>query len=175
MIAAEQCHITPTFEGRPDAGVDPWDWWWTSFATTIPIYAEDLGRLWAMTRWHEAGPRIVFHYKLTGLQQREALTHEMHHLAIGGVCSSRCPDNERIVAAATARWLLPDVEAMAEQLQRHSMERAARELLVSRRIIWQRIEFLTSIERAAVDEIMRQPPQWAPQSKAATRLLAVTV
>jgi hypothetical protein len=172
-LEAAACHGRLTFGDRPPAGTGPWAWWQQSFSRDVPIYSGMPDRanptIWAMTTWTDQGAYVTFHYKLTPLQQTMALAHEMHHLAVGGVCSRRCAANEAKVVRATARWLIPDVVTVAEKMQRMSAGAAARELGVLRSVLWERLWHATSSERAAIDEVMAQPPTWTSKARAARK------
>lgn len=160
LAAAERCHGAElTFPGRPDAGGDPWDWWAQEYLGRVDLLLEipdgtNPDGVYAMTNWYPHGGRsVTLHYRLTEVQRRAALVHEMHHLAAGGVCRSRCPQQEAVVVAETARWLIPDVAELAERLRTMSIAYVAAQYLVPRHLISDRLAALTPAEQLILDEI----------------------
>ncbi|WP_375491966.1 ImmA/IrrE family metallo-endopeptidase [uncultured Jatrophihabitans sp.] len=116
MIAAGRCHDDVGFTDRPPAGTNPWSWWRDTFASSVVLdETVNLGRTWGLTLWTAGQRRVFLHPHLTAAQRRLTIAHEMHHLAIGGVCRARCPEQERHVNAETVRWLLPDVDELQDQ------------------------------------------------------------
>lgn len=160
MTAAARCHGERlAFPGRPAAGSDPWDWWEAEYLGRVDLVLEipdtDRDSVYAMTSWHAHGGRVVtLHYRLTEVQRRAALVHEMHHLAAGGVCRTRCPEQEAVVVAETARWLIPDVAELADQLSRMSTNYVAAQYLVPRFVVSDRLNAATPAEQAVIDEIL---------------------
>ena len=117
-LDATACHGRPTFDGRPPAGTDPWDWWWSTWSKRVVRYTGDPGGgRWALTRWTAEGPTITFDYRLTGRQLRVALAHELHHLAIGGVCSSCCVRVRGGCCPTSSTW--PSVSVTARRRRSH--------------------------------------------------------
>lgn len=173
-LTPAECHGRHTFADRPPAGTDPWDWWWEVFAPQqVVIYVGDTGDDWAWTQWSAAGPFVTFHYNLTASQRSTSIAHEMHHLAIGGVCRSLCARNEKLVRRETARWLLPDIEYVAHLLRRQAAGAAALKLGVDRDVLHHRIDTATPTERNIVAAILGQGPRWVPEARAAQKVVAI--
>lgn len=118
----------------------------------IPVWVTaNLGSRWGQTVWHDDG-RVSIHlaFDLGERQMRCALAHEIHHLLRGAPCHSLCPLDEWEVRAATARWLLPDLDLFADTLARMDLGRAVEHLQVTGCVLMDRLYGLTSDEIAHV-------------------------
>lgn len=128
--------------------VNPWqrlaeDW------PGIDVRYGDLGSAHrhGLTRWKRGRPiEVVLHHRLTQVQRRCALAHELEHLDRGAPCESLKATIERRVLNATARYLLPDLELVAHTLDVYGWHRAADELWVTFPVLVDRLRNLTESE-----------------------------
>lgn len=128
--------------------VNPWqrlaaDW------PGIPVRYEDLGaeHRHGLSRWFDGRPvEIVLHERLTQVQRRCALAHELEHLERGAPCESLRASIERRVIASTARYLLPNLDLLAEAIAVYDLRRAAHELWVTFPIVVDRLRGLNDRE-----------------------------
>lgn len=132
--------------------VNPWerlahDW------PQIPVRYEDFDDpyLHGLARWSRGrAVEIVLANDLTQVQRRCAIAHELEHLDRGQPCDSLRASIERRVVDATAKYLLPDLELLAETLAVYDMHRAALELWVTFPVLVERLRTLTDDQVAAV-------------------------
>lgn len=106
----------------------------------------DLGARWELTRWESPYPVIYLHSGLTQVQRRAAVTHATEHLILGPPPAYLRASVERRVVAATARYLLPDLEALADALATYDARRAAHELWVPWGVLVDRLNALSDAE-----------------------------
>lgn len=99
----------------------------------ITVQYCDLGRMThGLTTWYEGVPvSLALHERLTQRQRRVALTHELEHLDRGAPCHTLRASIEQRVLNATARWLLPDIDMIAEAMAVYDLHQAAEELWVT--------------------------------------------
>jgi hypothetical protein len=98
--------------------VNPWlrlaeDW------PQMPVTFLDLGSIHrhGVTRWYEGQPvALMLHYQLTQVQRRCTLAHELEHLDRGAPCDTLKASIERRVITATAKYLLPDLDMLADMM-----------------------------------------------------------
>lgn len=125
----------------------------------IPVNYEDLGNVHkhGVSRWAADGKplEIVLHERLTQVQRRCALAHELAHLDRGAPCESLRASIERRVIAETARYLLPDLDLLAAALAVYDLRRAANELWVTFPVLVDRLRGLTDHELDFVTERRR--------------------
>jgi hypothetical protein len=168
MISAGRCHGNEvSFPDRPPAGSNPWEWYWDLMADRgVYLYATkfaDAKR--GLTAWNKDGGAVIsLDYRLNAAQRRVTLAHELHHLAIGGICETYCPANEKLVITETARWLLPDIEQVAHLLRKGSVGSTAAKLKVNTGLIFERLDAVTAKERKVLDAVMGQGPNWVPEA-----------
>jgi hypothetical protein len=100
-----------------------------------------------LTRWRGRRPLgITLHQDLTQVQRRCALAHELEHLDRGAPCETLRASIERRVMAATAKYLLPDLDLLADTLACYDLHRGAAELWVTFPILVERLRTLTEGE-----------------------------
>lgn len=130
--------------------VNPWqrlaeDW------PGITVKYEDLGARWGVTKWRRDKPiGIALHSRLTQVQRRVTIAHECEHLDRGAPCETIKASVERRVLAATAKYLLPDLELVAGMLAVYDMHRAADELWVTFPVLVDRLRSLSDLELTIV-------------------------
>lgn len=132
--------------------VNPWqrlaeDW------PGIPVLYRHLPspHLHGETRWKDGAPiGVVLHEDLTQVQRRCALAHELEHLDRGAPCERLRASIEARVVRATAKYLLPDLDLLADTLAIYDMHRAALELWVTFPVLVDRLRSLTDQELAHV-------------------------
>lgn len=115
----------------------------------IPVVYADLGSTYrhGISRWKHGRPvEIALHERLTQVQRRCALAHELEHLDRGAPCESLRASIERRVLNATARYLLPDLDLLADALSVYDWHRAADELWVTFPVLVDRLKALTDRE-----------------------------
>jgi hypothetical protein len=115
----------------------------------VPVDYADLGspHRHGLTTWEAGQPlRVSLHQQLTQVQRRCALAHELEHLDRGAPCETLRASIERRVIAATARYLLPDLELLAETIGAYDLRRAADELWVTFPVLVDRLRALTDRE-----------------------------
>lgn len=115
----------------------------------------DLGTRWGQTVWREGVPEIHLAVDLGKIQRRCTLAHELHHVMHGPPCRPLCPEDEAEVVEATARFLLPDLRAVAVTLAQLDLEHAAEALMVTRNVLTERLDGLTDDELVEVSEQLR--------------------
>lgn len=120
----------------------------------VDVCSVDLGDRWEVTRWEPGGPVVYLHRRLTQVQQRAALTHALEHLDRGAPCASLRATIEQRVVAATARWLLPDLTAIADSISAFDgdLRRVAHELWVPFHILLDRLRGLDAAEARVIDD-----------------------
>ena len=132
---------------------DPWQvldasWPWVKIRI---VHAPDR---WGQTVWINGKPHIELAHDLGHIQQRCTLAHELHHLEIGQPCTPYCGGNERTVVEATARWLLPDIDALGGHLADQDIDTAARELEVTRQVLIDRLTTLSADEETRLGALL---------------------
>lgn len=92
--------------------------------------------------------RIWLHRRLLQRERRAALAHELVHIERGHR-GCQPPSIERAVRQAVARWLLPDLRAVCDELVFYAghLELVAEALWVDRVTVEARLECLTAGER----------------------------
>lgn len=128
--------------------VNPWqrlagDW------PDLPVEYADLGSpyLHGQTHWRNGVPvKVVLHERLTQVQRRCTLAHELEHLDRGAPCETLRASIEARIVKATARYLLPDLEILAATLAAYDLRRAADELWVTFPLLVERLRALTDRE-----------------------------
>jgi hypothetical protein len=95
-------------------------------------------------------------FDLGRIQRRCTLAHELHHVIKGEPCTPLCPDDEADVIEQTARFLLPDLEPVADALSRLDLERAAEALNVTRNVLLDRLDGFTEPELVQFNHRMRE-------------------
>jgi hypothetical protein len=134
--------------------VNPWqrlteDW------PGIPVEFADLGSLHrhGETHWRDGQPlRVVLHGQLTQVQRRCTLAHELEHLDRGAPCETLRASIEARIVRATAKYLLPDLDALAATIGVYDLRRAADEMWVTFPIMVERLRGLTDTELDYVTE-----------------------
>lgn len=119
----------------------------------VPVEYADLGspHRHGLTLWRAGRPlRVTLHAQLTQVQRRCALAHELEHLDRGAPCETLRASIERRVIAATARYLLPDLDTLAETISAFDLRRAADELWVTFPVLVDRLRAVTDKELAYV-------------------------
>lgn len=117
----------------------------------------DLGPDAGRTIWGgPADPEIHLAHDLNRLQRRCTLAHEIRHLERGPSMAGT-PQDEQAVIAATARWLIPDVDELAHELLKYDVTAAAQHMDVLESIIWDRLDTLGKYELAHFTTAMRSP------------------
>lgn len=108
---------------------------WRRFAEDWPqLHVEyaDLGFRHGLTRWVGCHPvAVVLHSALTQRQRRVAIAHECEHLDRGRPCETLRATIEQRVLDATAKWLLPDLDQIAEIVAVYDLHQAAEALWVT--------------------------------------------
>jgi hypothetical protein len=114
----------------------------------VPVVYADLGpHRYGESRWKAGRPvGIVLHRRLTQVQRRCTLAHELEHLDRGAPCETLRASIERRVINATARYLLPNLDLLAETLGAYDLRRAADELWVTFPVLVDRLRSLTDKE-----------------------------
>lgn len=144
-------------EPRPDP-------WLYSEGLDVPVYLRaDLGTRWGQTVWRDGVPEIHLAYDLGKIQRRCTLGHELVHVSRGAPCRPLCREDEAATVEATARWLLPDLGAVARQLAHCDMRDAAEDLSVTRNVLTDRIDSLTEVELRTFGELLAEAAEDAPQ------------
>lgn len=131
-------------EGSPN----PWrraadDW------PHIQIVRRDLGDRTRRgeTRWLNGEPiAIALHTCLNQRERRSTLAHELEHLDRGQPCGTLRAAIEARVRAATARYLIPDVEHLGRTLSIYDLRQAAVELWVTYPVLIDRLNHLSDAE-----------------------------
>lgn len=157
--------ISPAPHAHDRRVPDPWLYLQDRHPDVKVHLRHDLGTRWGQTIWRDGVPEIHIAFDLGKIQRRCTLAHELVHVTRGAPCRPLCPDDEAATVEATARWLLPSLEAVAEHLARFDLPEAAERLNVTRTLLTQRLDGLTEEEVAEVGAMMRS---------AATRLDAGT-
>lgn len=103
------------------------------------------------------GQRVWLHDGLSQVERRCVLAHELEHVRRGHH-EGQPPAVERDVRQAVARYLLPDLGAVAGALAwAHDRAEAAEELWVTPGVLEDRLEGLTEEERAWMDSRFPAP------------------
>ena len=123
----------------------------------ITVHLVPLTDRWGETIWDGPHIRINLALDLSEIQHRCTLAHELMHVKAGAPCQNLCPDNEAKVIEQTAAWLLPDLDELGATLAQHDIDTAAAELLVTRKLLLDRIHYLTDDELATVTAHIRPP------------------
>jgi hypothetical protein len=119
----------------------------------VKWHKADLGSRRGETRWYDDGRiEILTHHDLTQVARRAALAHELEHLDWGAPCHTLRASNEARVIAATARYLLPDLEQIRDAVHTYDLRRAAHELWVPFTVLVDRLNGLTDDESHYVHE-----------------------
>jgi len=133
--------------------VNPWqrvaeDW------PGIPVTYADLGpHRYGESHWKRGHPiGIVLHEQLTQVQRRCTLAHELEHLDRGAPCAALRASIERRVLTDTARYLLPDLDVLADMLAVYDLRRVADEMWVTFPVLVDRLRGLTDRELDYVTE-----------------------
>lgn len=132
--------------------VNPWrrlaeDW------PGVPVVYADLGsqHRHGLAKWKRSRPvEIALHERLTQVQRRCALAHELEHLDRGAPCETLRASIERRVLNSTARYLLPDVDLLADMLNMYDWHKAADEMWVTFPVLVDRLKNLTGREAERV-------------------------
>ena len=97
------------------------------------------------------GERVWLHDGLSQVERRCVLAHELEHVRRGHH-EAQPAAVEREVRRAVARYLLPDLAAVAGALAwAHDRVEAAEELWVTEAVLQDRLDGLTEAERAWLD------------------------
>lgn len=143
---------------RQDAHVipNPWhrlrDEW-----PDVKWFSTNLGRRRAETRWYGDGRvEIHLHRDLIQIQRRASLAHELEHLDRGAPCHTLKASIEQRVLTATARYLLPDLDAIRDAIEVYDLRRAAEELWVPFVVLVDRLNGLTDRESRYVHSLSRR-------------------
>lgn len=107
-----------------------------------------------ITSWEESDPVIYLSHRLSKIQRRCVLAHELQHIERGQPCLDRAMLDEQRVVAATARWLLTDFAAVCDVVSRMDIRQAAASLLVTRRVLTDRLDDLNAAEIAQLGEVL---------------------
>lgn len=118
----------------------------------VPVYIRLLGGDWGRTIWTPDGPQIYLAHTLGPIARRVTLAHEIQHLEHG--LPHDLDENEQVVVADTARWLLPDVDEIGHRLVDLDVARAARELQVTRSVLLDRLDVLTHAEQGRLGVLL---------------------
>lgn len=123
---------------------------WRRFGTDWPgvevRFVNWLGQRWEETRWEPDGPVVYMNGRIQQVKRRAAITHACEHLDRGAPCDAMRARDEMRVVNATARWLLPDLDLVADTLAVYPLSHAAHELWVPKRILIERLNGLTDDE-----------------------------
>lgn len=114
----------------------------------VQIVRLDLGAYRrAETRWLAGEPvGVVLNASLDQRERRCALAHELEHLDRGAPCGTLRARIEQQVLNATARYLLPDLDQLAETVAVYDLRRAASELWVTWHVLVDRLNGLTDAD-----------------------------
>lgn len=115
-----------------------------------------LGNRWGQTLWRDGVPEIHIAFDLGRIQRRCTLAHELHHVLRGEPCQPLCPDDEADVIEQTARFLLPDLDQVAEAVAGHDLDTAAERLHVTRHVLTDRLDSLTEAELVRFNVLLRE-------------------
>lgn len=134
--------------------VNPWqrlaeDW------PRVQVLYDDLGsqHKHGVSRWKRGKPiAVVLHRDLTQVQRRCVLAHELEHLDRGAPCETLRASIERRVVTATAKYLLPDLDVLAQTIAVYDLRRAAEELWVTWPVLIDRLRSMTDRELEYVTE-----------------------
>lgn len=121
----------------------------------VQVVYSDLGspHIHGQTRWKRGEPvAVVLNRALTQVQRRCTLAHELEHLDRGAPCETLRASIERRVVAATARYLLPDLDLLAATLAVYDLRRAADELWVTFPVMVDRLRALSDQELDYITE-----------------------
>lgn len=137
--------------------VNPWQRFAEDWPRVTVEYRPIAGHRHAETYWQRGKPvRVVLDHKLSQVQRRCALAHELEHLDRGAPCESLRASIERRVVKATAKYLLPDLELLAGMLTVYDLRRAADELWVTFPILIDRLRGMSDRELEYVTERRHQ-------------------
>ena len=123
----------------------------------VTVHLVPLAERWGETVWDGPAIRINLALDLSAIQRRCTLAHELMHVKNGAPCSNLCPDNEARVIEQTAAWLLPDIGEIARALNNDDVDTAAKNLLVTRKIVLDRLDWLSDDEMAELTALMDTP------------------
>lgn len=112
----------------------------------VRVVRADLGHRWEITRWENPHPVVYLHQELNQVQRRTAVAHACEHLDRGVPCETLRASIEARVVAATARYLLPDLDQIADALAIYDARRAAEELWVPWGVLVDRLNGLSDAE-----------------------------
>jgi hypothetical protein len=133
---------------------DPWRYL-RSKLPSVPVFTGVLeDGVWGLTEWTERGPEIHLAFDLGATARRCTLAHEIQHVEYGKPCRDECDEDEQRVVAATARWLLPDLSAVAGAITARDVRDAAKMLGVTRRVLCDRLSCLTEAETGQLRELL---------------------
>lgn len=135
----------------------------------------DLGTRWGQTIWRDGVPEIQLALDLGKIQRRCTLAHELHHVLNGPPCRPLCPDDEADVLEQTARYLLPDLAAVAGAVAMYDLTEAADVLMVTRNVLTDRIDSLTEEELARFGEMVRALTDPTPPGPVACQHIETSV
>jgi uncharacterized protein DUF955 len=132
-----------------DVHPNPWqrlarDW------PAVDVHYAELGQVWGRTRWTRDGALIILNQRLTQVQRRVTIAHELEHLDRGAPCATLRASIEQRVLTDTARYLLPDIDAVAEAVAVYDLRRAANELWVTFPVLVDRLRALSAAQLAYV-------------------------
>jgi hypothetical protein len=106
----------------------------------------NLGELWGMTEWVGAVATIYLAFDLGEVQRRCVLWHEIAHVKRGAPCRAMCPGDEADVREETSRFLLPDLDQLADAMGSYPLMEAADRLGVVPDVITDRTDNFTAEE-----------------------------
>ena len=121
----------------------------------VPVTYADLGSPYkhGLTRWKAGRPiAVVLHERLTQVQRRCTLAHELEHLDRGAPCESLRASIEQRVVRATARYLLPDIALIADAVRLYDLHRAADELWVTFPVLVDRLRTMSDAELSLIGD-----------------------
>lgn len=131
---------------------------WAQLAVSWPeveVRVANLTSQWGLTIWHATGASIYLSHTLGRIQRRVVLAHELQHLERGQPCASLLSVDEDRVIASTARWLLPDFAEVCETLAEQDIRAAAQHLMVTRRVLTDRLDDMNEAEAAMLGDVLK--------------------
>lgn len=134
--------------------VNPWQRLAEEWPHVSVTYA-DLGSPYkhGATRWKAGRPvAVILHERLTQVQRRCTLAHELEHLDRGSPCESLRASIEQRVIRATAKYLLPDLSLIADAVGLYDLHRAADELWVTFPVLVDRLRAMTDAELRMISD-----------------------
>lgn len=128
--------------------VNPWQRLAEEWPRVALIYSEKmLPTHWGESRWKQGKPvGIVLNHKLTQVQRRCALAHELEHFNHGAPCGTIRSHIERRVLKSTALYLLPNLDEIADALADNSVHAAAEDLWVTWSVLVERLRTMSDAD-----------------------------